>query len=98
MWISALFPALPNLSFWKSKKSKKLFTVFRQGSWTKLYERVFLWTKGKDSIQYLTQNLTQFTWNTLLYCLCKSKARSKPAVIARLGFIDFAELGFVDFV
>ena len=48
---------------------EKLLTVFRQGSWTKFYERVFLWTKEKDSILSLKQNLSQFIWNTLLYCL-----------------------------
>ena len=34
-----------------------------------------MWTKEKDEIQSLKQNLTQFTWNKLLYCLCISKAR-----------------------
>ena len=54
--------------------TKKLFTVFRQESWTKFYERVFLWTKKK--IQYnFWKNLTQFTWNTLLYCLYNNKAK-----------------------
>ena len=29
----------------------------------------------KDSIQSQKQNLVQFIWNTLLYCLCNSKAK-----------------------
>ena len=39
------------------------------------FMKEFLVNKRKDSIQSLTQKLTQFTWNTLLYCLCKSKAK-----------------------
>ena len=39
------------------------------------FMRVFLWTKEKNSIQSLKQNLTQFTWNTLLYCLCNNKTK-----------------------
>ena len=30
---------------------------------------------NKFSLQSLKQNLTQFTWNTLLYCLCNNKAK-----------------------
>ena len=29
----------------------------------------------KDTIQSQKQNLVQFIWNTLLYCLCNSKAK-----------------------
>ena len=39
------------------------------------FMKVFLSTKEKDSMQSLKQNLTQFTWNTLLYCLCNNKAK-----------------------
>ena len=47
--------------------TKKLFTVFRQESWTKFYERVFLWTKEKDSVQFLKKsNTVHLKYTTLL--------------------------------
>ena len=36
----------------------------------KILWKSFLMNKRKDSMQSLKQNLTQFLWNTLLYCLC----------------------------
>ena len=75
----------------RSQQFLKLFTVFRQGNWTKFYERVFLWTIEKDSIESLTEKLTQFIWNTLLYCLCRSKAKIWACCCCK-AWITFAEL------
>ena len=103
MRISACFPALPNLSSGKSKKSlfKKMklsdilktscesfsvkflevnnFLINYLQYFAKEVElnfmKVFLSTKEKDSMQSLKQYLTQFTWNTLIYCLCNNKAK-----------------------
>ena len=59
----------------------------------------FLWTTVKDSIQSLTQKLTQFTWITLLYCLCKSKAKIWSCCCCKAWIAWFCgAYGFVDFV
>ena len=51
----------------------KLFSVFSQGSWTNFCETVFLWT-GKI-LNTVSENLTQFNWNKVLYCFCSNKAK-----------------------
>ena len=40
-----------------------------------LWNRVFFWTKEKDWIQSLKQNLTTFTWNKLFYFLRSNKSK-----------------------
>ena len=62
-------------------------------------EEFLVWTKEKDSKQSLTQKLTQFTWNTLHYCLCKSKAKIWAYCCCNVWIAWFFwTYGFVDFV
>ena len=62
-----------------------------------LWNRVFFWTKEKDWIQSLKQNLTTFTWNKLFYFLRSNKSKIWDCFRSK-AWIIFARFVFVDFV